>query len=312
MDQAKICAVCERLWTRPPEPRGLGIWRVVCDRCGTYSIDGAALDACNPKARSFDRVRAAGWVRANQGTLLTAHTIQAFSTLKMPSASERARKILIEIAKRHPQLGRLVPADFTSSRSPEWEAISWSRDESEVSFLVTEILVSRGLLHRESNGAVMITPSGYEVLDALSTGAPSRSNIGFCAMWFDPGLTTVYLSAIEPAIRQAGYEPVRIDRVEHLNKIDDEIVAAIRQSKFVIADLTGSRGGVYFEAGLAFGLGLKVIYTVRSDSFHEIHFDTRQYNCLGWNLNDLPGFRDALQFRIEANLGRGDELWSAN
>ena len=41
---------------------------------------------------------------------------------------------------------------------------------------------------------------------------------------------------------------------EHINKIRDEIISQITRSKFLIADFTGHRGGVYFEAGLAMGL----------------------------------------------------------
>ena len=61
-------------------------------------------------------------------------------------------------------------------------------------------------------------------------------------------------TSIETAISGAGYKPVRIDKHQHNNRIDDEIVAAIRQSRFVVADFTQQRGGVYFEAGLAMGL----------------------------------------------------------
>ena len=41
----------------------------------------------------------------------------------------------------------------------------------------------------------------------------------------------------------------------------------IRKSKFLIADFTGQRGGVYYEAGFAYGLGLPVIWTCRKDWF---------------------------------------------
>src|SRR5712672_2679134 len=37
-------------------------------------------------------------------------------------------------------------------------------------------------------------------------------------------------------------------------RFGDEIISQIRRSKFLIADFTGRRGGVYFEAGLAMGL----------------------------------------------------------
>jgi hypothetical protein len=55
----------------------------------------------------------------------------------------------------------------------------------------------------------------------------------------------------------------------HNNKIDDEIVAEIRRSKFLLADFTCEkekvRGGVYFEAGFGMRLGIPVIWTVAKD-----------------------------------------------
>jgi hypothetical protein len=42
-------------------------------------------------------------------------------------------------------------------------------------------------------------------------------------------------------------------------------MAEIRRSRFVVADYTGQRNGVYFEAGFGLGLGLVVIPTCRAD-----------------------------------------------
>ena len=105
----------------------------------------------------------------------------------------------------------------------------------------------------------------------------------------------------------AGYEPKRIDRHPHNQKIDDEIIAMIRRSKFVIADLTGQRGGVYFEAGFAMGLGREVIWTCCKDELdkHEIHFDTRQYYFVTWEPDKLSDFQERLHNRIEAIVGKG-------
>jgi hypothetical protein len=67
------------------------------------------------------------------------------------------------------------------------------------------------------------------------------------SQWFDPSQDTTK-EAIKAAIAEAGYLPIRIDEVQHVNKIDDEIIARIRSSKFMVADFTGQRQGVYFEA----------------------------------------------------------------
>src|SRR5690606_4912185 len=101
-------------------------------------------------------------------------------------------------------------------------------------------------------------------------------------MWFSETVESVYTNAIERAIRDNNYTPIRIDKVHHNNKIDDEIIANIKKSKFVVADFTGHRGGVYFEAGYAMGLGLPVVWCCQESHLEGLHFDTRQYSHLVW------------------------------
>ncbi|MCD4823722.1 MAG: hypothetical protein K8S55_03880 [Phycisphaerae bacterium] len=125
--------------------------------------------------------------------------------------------------------------------------------------------------------AFNITPAGWKRIEELpKVGRESRQV--FIAMWFDSKMDEFYEKGIQSAVKDAGYECKRIDNVEHNNKICDEIVAEIRKSRFVISDFTGQRGGVYFEAGLAMGLGLPVIWLVQKDDVEKLHFDTRQYN----------------------------------
>jgi hypothetical protein len=87
----------------------------------------------------------------------------------------------------------------------------------------------------------------------------------------------------------------------------------------MVCDLTGYRGGVYFEAGFAYGLGLEVIYTCREDwletkkskikdkdgNDHEIvqegiHFDLEHRNRIPWTNDNLDEFKDKLTNRIKA------------
>ena len=139
-------------------------------------------------------------------------------------------------------------------------------------------------------------------------GALGRSRQAFVAMWFDKSTEKAFKRGIEPAIEDAGYEARRIDQKEFLGKVDDEILAEIRKSRFVVADFTtskkaGARGGVYYEAGFAQGLGIDVIYTCRKDRMEAVHFDTNHFNHITWKKpKDL---RTQLQHRIEAVLGRG-------
>lgn len=70
-------------------------------------------------------------------------------------------------------------------------------------------------------------------------------------MWFDQSLLEAWLNGFSAGIHDAGYVPTRIDNKEHANKICDEIIVEIRRSRFVVADFTGQRNGVYYEAGFA-------------------------------------------------------------
>jgi hypothetical protein len=224
-------------------------------------------------------------------------------------------KVLQELERRRPEPGALHNFEFAGdARSDlEWLAISWSESKSELQYLLVDYLrdslkalqgPTRGSGGHVSRFEACISPVGFKLLDDLRRGNP-QSAIGFCAMWFSPGVQPLWTDAIEPAIKNAGYEPKRIDKHEHTNKIDDEIVAMIRRSRFVVADFTGQRSGVYFEAGYALGQGRRVIWTCHEDELKDVHFDTRQYNFLVWKHGEYADLAKRLQNRIEATLGRG-------
>ena len=79
----------------------------------------------------------------------------------------------------------------------------------------------------------------------------------------------------------------------------------IKNSRFVVADATDQRPGVYFEAGYAMGLGLPVLWSVREDDLQNVHFDTRQYNYIIWRAAD--DLEQQLYNRVSAVIGRPDD-----
>jgi hypothetical protein len=70
----------------------------------------------------------------------------------------------------------------------------------------------------------------------------------------------------------------------------------------MVADFTGQRAGVYYEAGFARGLGREVIYTCRETSFRRCHFDTSVMNHLVWK--DAADLRKKLADHIAATIVR--------
>ena len=121
----------------------------------------------------------------------------------------------------------------------------------------------------------------------------------FIAMWFDDSMK-IARQKIVSAIEDCGYFPVVIDEKEYNSFIVPEILYEIEKSKFIVADFTGNRGGVYFEAGYARGLNKEVIMTCREGCF-DPHFDTKQINHIIWDNEEILYKR--LVKRITATVG---------
>jgi hypothetical protein len=118
---------------------------------------------------------------------------------------------------------QIVGGEVISSRLMP---IGWSRTIQEMTFMVTEVLCKEmGLLDSPSKNQYQVSPKGLLYLEGRRE---SVSSVGFCAMWFNPEVLPLWTDVIEPATREAGYEPLRIDSKQHNGKIDDEIMASIR------------------------------------------------------------------------------------
>ncbi len=156
---------------------------------------------------------------------------------------------------------------------------------------------------------VTLTTRGWEHLETLE-GPTLASEKAFVAMWFNEEVKSAYLDGIEPAIKVCGYKAVRIDFKEHSDSVIDQIVAEIKESRFVVADFTKHRNGVYYEAGFARGLGLDVIWCCREDHLADLHFDIKGFNVIVWKTTDE--LRRKLKARIRAVVGRGPLYNPAN
>jgi hypothetical protein len=147
-----------------------------------------------------------------------------------------------------------------------------------------------------------VSPKGLLAAEALGE-SHSSSPQGFVAMNFDVALNDAWSNGFDPGIRAAGFYPFRIDDKDYVGGITDEIMAEIRRSRFVVADYTGQKSGVYFEAGFALGLGRPVIPTCRADEIDKLHFDIRHLNTLRWGTPQE--LADGLTKRIRAVVGIG-------
>ena len=220
---------------------------------------------------------------------------------------QRAERLLRFISGQAENLASIV-----SIRQDAYGAYAWSESTEwkDIVYLLNYLEEMEWIQGERSGEGWFFgqpTVAGHERI--AEQRAKLDSSQVFVAMWFAESMNQAYEAGIEPAIKEAGYKPLRIDRKEHVNKIDDEIIAELRRSRFLVADFThgdeGARGGVYYEAGFAHGLDLPVIFTCKEDARKKLHFDTEHYNHIFWTTPEE--LREKLKTRILAVIGEGPE-----
>ena len=141
----------------------------------------------------------------------------------------------------------------------------------------------------------------YELFPAVELIGREQKKKVFIAMSFDSSMQEAR-KFIMDAIQSCGYVPMLIDIKEHNNQIVPEIYKEISDSEFVIADLTGQRGGVYYEAGYAVAKDKNLILCCKKGE--NPHFDVAQINTIFWeNEQDL---KERLIKRIKATVGENE------
>ena len=275
---------------------------------GWYSISEQAIKRL-PQIDDRVKARLTTWL-VDQRRLgvncpeIDSNTITMAEEKKDLSVHDRADRLLQYIGDRTVEIGKYF--EFSPYDIPNTATAAWSESVGghEMWYLLEYLDEQDWIKSRAENTHNTLTAEGYARLEELET-ANAESSRGFVAMWFDDSTQKAWEEGIKLGIEDAGYEAVRIDQKEHINKIDDEIIAEIR--RFVVADFTqgedGARGGVYYEAGFAHGFGIEVIFTCRKDALKHVHFDTRQYNHIVWKTPEE--LRQKLAARISAVIGDG-------
>jgi nucleoside 2-deoxyribosyltransferase len=292
------CPVCFDSNARELESAGEVI-ETECKRCGRfrYTSEGwEKLQKATPEQRGL--VSSWLWEQQRFGSVSTIdrNNVDALLSLAPLPFLEKTRRLLIHMAEQSNRLG--APLDFSS---PALDAMLGTLVHNDIVY-INELLVERGWVTQVTGGLWRVTGAGFLQADEWKQSAVA-SNQAFVAMWIDPKTDAAWTNGLEKGIRAAGYKALRIDKKEHANKICDEIIAEIRRSRFLVADYTGQRSGVYYEAGYAKGRNLEVISTCLKDEIKNLHFDIRQYNCIDWEKPDELARR--LQVRIEAVIGDG-------
>lgn len=307
------------------------ITEVDCARCGTFAMD--RIMECNVPSSRKARAKISAITReatlkklpilvasrsdapSNVGTYSTIHVDEILATEFPRKLSDRIRRVMLNLANASTGFGHRF--ELNAERD---DAFFFALDSREALFMVTT-LRNAGWIEDPQVGMgnvihLALSSAGWLEVDELrSRRVRDELTQGFVAMWFGKEheeyggcpssefSRTAYLQGFDVGIDNAGYRARRIDFKEFNEDVVAELLMEIQQSRFLVADLTGHRNGVYFEAGYARGLGLPVIFTCHQSDLANAHFDTRNYNQLVWT--KAEELAKKLENRIVATIGWG-------
>ena len=297
------------------EPRSIsGSVEYQCHNCGSFRVSSTAA-AIVEKAEYAPMERAQlsyGLSRMGSGSLLTSHLLDSIlKDTQLPDASSLQDNLLL-----HMESELAGPGESMELWAPAMRARLGALSSAGARWVIDQALKAElieGYANRTIGGDeefrllnATLTIDGWSRVEELRRSAVG-SRKGFMAMKFgDAELDAVFRNHFRPAVRQTGFELLRLDDEPRAGLIDDRLRLEIRTSRFMVADLSHANAGAYWEAGFAEGLGRPVIYTCRKDVFDnpttKPHFDTNHYLTVVWDPANPAAAADQLKTVIRVTL----------
>jgi hypothetical protein len=279
-------------------------YAVSCPRCGPYEITLSLTSS--PILKIPDLHILSGVLRQQTDNKtrirLSAENIDALiRSAQIPNDPlEAIDQLLLHLFKQvdtadkpiHIQVGRDYPLVF-------------AKNALEFGYYIQQ---ARALNYIETINTVeqvRLTIDGWKRISQLRQARPFLGKRAFIAMQYaDNEHTRIYEDHFRPATAQAGFDLIRLDKVLKAGLIDNQLRVHIRNSRFLLADLTNCNPGAYWEAGYAEGLGIPVIYLCKKSEFDTVktHFDTNHHTTIAWDESNMSKATEELKATIRATF----------
>jgi len=299
------CSICRENALGPQSAVDSVIY--LCYRCGPIILSGtldAELNLKKEKNRILSSYLRERFEKSDNIKSLDLNTynfkeMREIANELVPKPSEKPYKLLYEIENLQDYMGESVPVIDVNEESENLliqkylEAMSYSLNKVEYEYIL-ETLKKLGYIETRVDRSIKtatITQKGYEFLEEYRQQKRNKSKNVFIAIKFSEEYKNI-AEAIKKAVKETGFNPIKVDEEQHTEYIMDFIKSKIKESKFMIAELTSENLGVYFESGYAMGLGIPIIAILRKSKdnqhFKKVHFDLKQFNIIEYeNEKDL-------------------------
>lgn len=138
----------------------------------------------------------------------------------------------------------------------------------------------------KGEGLVAATPADKVPSPTIAAEPRIREHLDTCFVimpfgsWFDRYYQEIYA----PAIRDAGYEPVRADELFTTGSVVEQIWDQIERARLLLADLTGKNPNVFYELGLAHAARKPAVFTAAQ--VDDVPFDLRHLRVIIYDVRE--------------------------
>lgn len=246
--------------------------KIRCERCSEYEITGSLLATFKYDKDHKLPHTASAWIREqNRGNgkppILMSDDMEMLHSIPDKMLKSKFELFMQEIGSlAQSELRRGITIKPQSQR--KWLSLTWTRDYDELRAIIeqalhTDLIVGEVMSFMSAQECPWeayvnnITFKGREFIESLGQ-VNGDSNKVFMAFNFTEEMKDSFEQTTRRAVTDASSGKLEATRVSTSGtptdtKIDDALIAMLKASKVVIADFTGQRPAVYYEAGYAMG-----------------------------------------------------------
>ena len=173
-----------------------------------------------------------------------------------------------------------------------------------MSFVISS-LEKKGLISVSYYGSaffpctITVSVDGWDRAASLETDATHRTN-ALIAISGEHGYSEEYVQAVKTACIIGGHPVAEYPCYDSDAKIGHQLIAAVRESRFIVCDLSSPDPNTYFIAGMAKALDKAIILTCKYDVRKKLSTDTEHLNVLYWKDTQTDALTDSIANAIRA------------
>ncbi len=227
---------------------------------------------------------------------------------ELPTPAQQADNLISYIADNIKQMGKDIEIEYNSLKGKQIQALIGAVDRDNLVALLLELINNKWIVNTRPQSQASwrgsLTMAGWKRAEELKK-VNKKSSQAFMAMKFDDKQQKFIKEILAPSIKKLGFDLKLLPEIASKESlIDNKLRVAIKQSRFLICDLTHGNQGAYWEAGYAEGLGLPVIYICEQKTLDDktnIHFDVNHQEIYTWKEDDkesIESFLDRVNDKI--------------